>query len=213
MRTETIVLDGETQEPIDELADRNDKIKERLAPVLQKFLERERELMAMKKPPKLGYQFAKQIFLVLSSYGQMTVDEYASLDYETINNYWLKYLELTAYYNEFFEIVDNKQMFCAFARLNTRQYAQLERSEDEDIANLMNTINSAFVGLGFLAGESGNADSKAIKNRLGASNEDGHSVISAIEEKVFGESGTQSEAQIAKELEAIGIKYLPNGKE
>ena len=49
MRTHSIILDGETQEPVDELADRNEEIKQKLEAKLAKFLERERELMMMKK--------------------------------------------------------------------------------------------------------------------------------------------------------------------
>ena len=195
------IIYDENGEMVDELANRNEEIKAKLAPILEEFVEEKERMFALKKPAKLGYQFTKQIYLVLAGYGLMSAEKFVELDYDDIYDLWLKYLDLTAYYNRYFEIVDNKQLFCAFAGLNTRQYAELERSENEDIKNLMITINNAFVGLGFVAGESGNADVKAVSSRLRANGEAGHSVISASEdkllEKVEGKSPLELERQLA----------------
>ena len=197
-----IVLD-ENHNPIDELANRNEKIKETLAPILAEFIEEKERMMALKKPAKLGYQFTKQIYLVLAGYGLMSAEDFIELDYDDIYDLWLKYLDLTAYYNRYFEIVDNKQLFCAFCGWNTRQYAELERSENEDIANLMNTINSAFVGLGFVAGESGNADVKAVSTRLRANGEAGHGVISASEDELLKKVEAPSENDLMRQLKSV----------
>lgn len=197
-----IVLD-ENGQPIDELAVRNDEIKAKLEPCLEEFLDEKMRMANMKKPTKLGYQFAKQIYLVLASYGLMSAERFAELDYDDIYDIWLKYLDLTAYYNRYFEIVDNKQLLCAFAGWNTRQYSELERSDNEDIKNLMNTINAAFVGLGFVAGESGNADSKAISTRLRAHGEAGHGVISASEDKLIEKVDPKSPEQLMRDMNAV----------
>ena len=140
-------------------------------------------MLKLKKPVKLGYQFTKQLYMVFASYPKMTAEEFMELDYDTVNNYWLNYLELTAYYNRYFEIVDNKQTFMAFCGINSRQYSDLEKHSDEDIKNLMLMINGSFVGLGFLASESGNADSRATSIRLSAK-EVGHGVISETEDRL-----------------------------
>ena len=197
-----IVLD-ENQNPIDELAERNEEIKAKLAPILKEFVEEKERMIALKKPAKLGYQFTKQIYLVLAGYGLMSAERFVELDYDDIYDLWLKYLDLTAYYNRYFEIVDNKQLFCAFCGWNTRQYAELERSDNEDIANLMNTINSAFVGLGFVAGESGNADVKAVSTRLRANGEAGHGVISASEDKLLEKVEAPSENDLMRQLKSV----------
>jgi hypothetical protein len=197
-----IVLD-ENQNPIDELANRNEKIKETLAPILTEFIEEKERMIALKKPAKLGYQFTKQIYLALAGYGLMSAEDFIELDYDDIYDLWLKYLDLTAYYNRYFEIVDNKQLFCAFCGWNTRQYAELERSDNEDIANLMNTINSAFVGLGFVAGESGNADVKAVSTRLRANGEAGHGVISASEDELLKKVEVPSENDLMRQLKSV----------
>lgn len=201
-----IVLD-ENGKVIDELAVRNEEIKASLAEVLEEFRSENETNRALKRYDKLGYRFSKQLLLELSKYPPMSVEQFAQLDYDDINDMWQKYLELTAYYNRYFEIVDNKQLLCAFCGLNSRQYSQLEKSDDEDIRNLMNSINSAFVGLGFIAAESGNANVRGVNQRLRSSGEAGHSVVTAAEEKVI-EQGGRTDAEWKQRLEQKGIKLL-----
>lgn len=191
---------------IDELENRNDDIKNALKFVLKEFLEEKEHNRTSKQKEKLGYRFSKQLFLELLRYPPMSVDKFANIDYETLNDYWLHYLSLTAYYNRYFEIVDNKQLLCAFCGINTRQYSQLEDSEDEDIRNLMNSINATFVGLGFIAAESGNADVKGVNQRLRASNEAGHSMMTATEEKVIKQSDGMTDVEFQSRLARKGIK-------
>lgn len=196
-----IIVDEEGN-VIDELAKRNEEIKERLDDILQEFITEKETNKALKVKEKLGYRFAKQIFLVLNEYPRMKPEKFAELDYEYIQDYWLKYQELTAYYNRYFEIVDNKQMFQSFVGINNRQYTELENSEDDDIKNLMNSINSTFVGLGFVASESGNADAKSTAQRMRAKG-DGHSLISASEDKLIEKAEAKSPAQMMNWLSSI----------
>lgn len=197
------IIYDENGNRVDELAERNEEIKAKLAPILNEFVDEKERMIALKKPAKLGYQFTKQIYLVLAGYGLMSAEKFVDLDYDDIYDLWLKYLDLTAYYNRYFEIVDNKQLFCAFAGLNTRQYAELERSDNDDIKNLMITINNAFVGLGFVAGESGNADVKAVSTRLRANGEAGHGVISASEDKLLEKVEAPSENELFNRLKNV----------
>ena len=194
---------------IDYLAVRNEEIKEKLQPALDMFLAENAKSNKMGFK-KFGYRLTTQIDNVLRSYGLMSADEVANLDYETIEDYWNKFRDLIAYYNLYFEIVANKQLFCAFARINNRIYTQLEKHQDEDIRSLMISINDSFVGLGFIASESGNADSKATKNRLSAANV-GHSVVSASEElavqAVTGKTPLELEREMAQIL-GMDIKKL-----
>lgn len=203
MRKRTIELD-ENGDPINRLAKRNEEIKNKLAPILEAFLEEKQTNKAYKVKEKLGYRFAKQIFLVLSDYPRMSAEQFYELTYEDIEDYWINYLELTAYYNRHFEIVDNKQMFESFCGINNRQYCELEESEDEDIKSLMNSINSTFVGLGFVAGESGNTDVKATNQRMRTKGE-GHSLITASEDKLIEKVEAQTPDQMLQLLErAVG---------
>lgn len=197
-----VILDGETHEPIDELAERNEEIKAKLDEILQEFITEKETNKALKVKEKLGYRFAKQIFLVLNEYPRMTPEKFTELDYEDIQDYWLKYQELTAYYNRYFEIVDNKQMFESFCGINNRQYAELENSDDEDIKNLMCSINSTFIGLGFVAGESGNADVKATSQRMRTKGE-GHSLITASEDKLLEKVEPKSPLELERQLASI----------
>jgi hypothetical protein len=197
---------------IDELALRNDEIKGNLAEILGEFLAEKDEMKALKKATKLGYRFSKQLYYELSKYPPMSIEDFTSLEYEDIDDYWQKYLELTAYYNRYFEIVDNKQLFERYMGINSRQYLQLEKSDDEDIRNLMNSINSAFIGLGFIAAESGNADVKGVNQRLRSSGEAGHSVVTAAEEKVIEQGIGMTDDELAKNLLQRGIAIIGETK-
>lgn len=203
-----MVVYDENGNIVDELAEKNNKIMENLKEVLGEFLAEKDEMKALKKATKLGYRFSKQLYYELAKYPPMTVEQFAMLDYDTLNDYWLHYLSLTAYYNRYFEIVDNKQLWCAYSGLNSRQYSQLEKSDDEDIRNLMNSINSAFIGLGFIAAESGNADVKGVNQRLRSSGEAGHSVVTAAEEKVIEQNMGMSDVELENRLAQRGIKLL-----
>ena len=203
-----IVLDKDGN-PIDYLAVRNEEIKERLQSALDMFLAENKSANKMGFK-KFGYRLAMQIDNVLRSYGLMTADEVAKLDYETIEDNWNKFRDLIAYYNLYFEIVANKQLFCAFARINNRIYSQLEKHQDDDIRSLMISINDSFVGLGFTASESGNADSKATKARLGAKDV-GHSVVSASEELAIQAVSGKTPQELENEMNRIlgnEIKFI-----
>ena len=196
-----IVVD-ENGNVVDELAERNEEIKAKLDGILKEFIAEKETNKALKVKEKLGYRFAKQIFLVLNEYPRMTADKFAELDYEDIEEFWAKYLELTAYYNRYFEIVDNRQLLQSFMGINSRQFAELENSEDEDIKSLMNSINSTFIGLGFVAGESGNADVKATSQRMRTKGE-GHSLITASEDKILEKVEGKSPLEIERQLASI----------
>lgn len=203
-----IVLDKDGN-PIDYLAVRNEEIKERLQSALDMFLL-ENKTMNKAGFKKFGYRLATQIDNVLRSYGLMSADEVANIDYETIEDNWNKFRDLIAHYNLYFEIVANKQLFCAFARINNRIYSQLEKHQDDDIRSLMISINDSFVGLGFTASESGNADSKATKARLGAKDV-GHSVVSASEELAVQAITGKTPQELENEMNRIlgnEIKFI-----
>ena len=202
-----IVIDAETYEPIDELAERNERIIAYLEPTLTRFLDEKKKTENLKKPQKLGYRFTKQLYLAFSKHPPQHID-YFSIDYDTLNELWLKFQELTAYYNEHFEIIDNKQLFMAFCRMNSRQYEMLERSENDDICSLMDMINNEFVGLAFIASESGNADAKAVYNRLRSSGSAGHSVISAVEERVIQKADGFTKNEFERMLSEKGVALI-----
>lgn len=199
------IVTDEEGNVVDELALRNEEIKTALAEILAEFMEEKKTNKALKVKEKLGFRFAKQIFLALSKYPRMSAERFAELSYEDIEDFWIKYQELTAFYNRYFEIVDNRQLFQTFMGINSRQYEELESSEDEDIKALMNSINSTFIGLGFVAGESGNADAKATSQRMRTKGE-GHGLISASEDKALDIVEKQSADQLMNELNrALGL--------
>ena len=193
------IYNDENGNAIDYLAERNEEIKTKLKSILDEFMYEKEEMRKLKKPVNLGYRFTKQLYSVLATYPKMKAEDFVMLDYDDINDYWLKYLELTAHYNRFFEIVDNKQLLMAFMGINSRQYKELENHENEDIKNLMGMINNAFVGLGFIANESGNADSKATMGRLQARG-DGHGLVKESDSKLIEAVAKRTPEESMREL-------------
>lgn len=185
---------------IDILKDRNEEIKEKLAPALNKLLDEKK--LDKKGVIKFGYRFMVQLDSQLRSYGLMNAEEVVKIDYDTIENNWNNFRDLIAWCNLYFEVIANKQLFCAFMRINNRIYTQLEKSPDEDIRALMASINDSFISLGFAASESGNAPTIATKTRLGAKGV-GHNVVSASDEMVANAIIKKTPLELEKELQAI----------
>ena len=121
----------ENGEVVDYLAERNEEIKANLAEVLEMFKEKEAANKNGKK--NYGFMFSMQINNELNKYPKMAVEKFANLDADDISYYWNSYYDLMCYYNQFFEIVPNRQTFLRYIGLNARQYQQLQESEDEDI--------------------------------------------------------------------------------
>ena len=202
-----VVLD-ENGNVIDELEVRNKEIKSNLEGVLQDFIDEKNMLLAMKKQPKLGYRFMKMIMLELAKYPSMSLQDYIDLDYDTVNHYYIKFSELIAYYNRHFEIVDNKNIFMRYLGVDVHQYDRLEKHDDERIQQVMRMIDGDYVGLGWVASESGEADVKATTSRLRASGGEGHSVVTAAEEKVIEQAMGMSDTELENRLAQRGIKLL-----
>lgn len=194
MRTDVIIYEkddnGEFQQ-IDlktELEQRNEQIKARLQEAYDVLKAEKKVCRALKSKEKFGGRFAVQLDRVLRSYGYLTAEEFVKLDYQQIEENYNAFLDLVAHYNLEFEVVPNKQLFCAFARINNRQYAQLEGHNDTDIRDLMTSINDSLVSMAFMSTESGNADGKATYNRLtlhGA----GHGLIKENEKQTLDKFG------------------------
>ena len=194
------IYNDENGNAVDYLAVRNEEIKEKLEEA-REILYREQSTDKTGRK-KLGFRMGFQLKSVFRSYGRMSADDFVRLTYEDIEDYYAKFDELLAYYNLYFEIVPNKQLFQTFLGINERQYAQLEKHEDEDIRSLMNSINGDIIGVGFLAGESGNANDKAVMNRL-KSADVGHNVVSASEERVINAVVGKTPLELEREMQAI----------
>ena len=206
-----IYLD-ENMNVVDACAEKNKEVIANLEEVLKEFIEEKKLLLAMKKAPKLGYRFMKQIMLELAKFQPMSIAEYVDLDYDTVNNYYVKFSELIAYYNRYFEIVDNKNIFMRYLGVDTDQYARLEQHGDERIRKVMRMVDGDYIGLGWVASESGDADAKATSSRLRASGGAGHSVVTAAEEKVIAQGGGFSEEELARRFLQRGITIIDEKK-
>lgn len=198
--------------PIDLLEERNNEIKANLEAVLQDFISEKNMLLAMKKQPKLGYRFMKMIMLELAKYPSMKLQDYIDIDYDTVNHYYIKFSELIAYYNRHFEIVDNKNIFMRYLGVDVHQYDRLEKHDDERIQQVMRMIDGDYVGLAWVAGESGEADAKATTSRLRASGGAGHSVVTAAEEKVIEQGMGMTDDELAKKLLKRGITIIDENR-
>lgn len=194
-----IIVDENGNE-IDYLEQRNCEIKDNLKEIVSNFIK---ESAAKKKDfSKYGFRLLMQIEEELSKYGIMTADEFSRLDYDDIDYHWKKFHSLLAYFNRFFEIVPNRQSFLLYLRINSRMYKQLQDHADEDIRNLMLFIEDRFIGKGFSATESGNADSRATKLRMEAKDH-GHSIVSAKEDMLVSAVTQKSPNELLREVNSI----------
>ena len=197
--SKNIVIDEHGNE-IDVLEEKNNEIKTRLAEVVQNF--QKQQAMDRTGRRKFGFQLLMQIEDELGTYGRISADEIVNLTAEDIDELWWHFHSLMAYFNRFFEIVLNRPSFMLYARINSRQYKMLCDSEDEDVRSVMSFIEDRLVGKGFSAGESGNANDKAIYNRLRSSGV-GHNVTTASEDKVLQAVTSRTPNELQRDLQAV----------
>jgi hypothetical protein len=194
-----IVIDEHGNE-IDVLEEKNNKIKEELGVAVADFQKQQQYDRTGRR--KFGFQLLMQIEDKLGAYGRISADEFVNLTADDIDELWWHFHSLMAYFNRFFEIVPNRQSFMLYARINSRQYKMLCDSEDEDVRSVMSFIEDRLVGKGFSAGESGNANDKAVMNRLRSSGV-GHNVTTASEDKVLQAVTNRTPNEMQRELQSI----------
>lgn len=187
----------ENGQKFDLLSERNENIKCALAKTLDDFLIKESKDKTGRK--RYGFMMLMQIEDELGKYGRLTADELVALTPDDVEDLWWHFHSLMAYYNQFFEIVPNRQSFMLYAKINSRQYKGLMESDDEDMRSVIAFIEDRLVGKGFSAGESGNANDKAIMNRL-KSAEVGHNVVSATDDKIIKAVQSKSPLELENEL-------------
>ncbi len=180
---------------VDYLTERNDEIKENLMGSFNILLgERDGDRKGTKR---LGNRMRQQINNELNKQPRMSAQQFISLDADDIYRYWNAYYDLICHYTLYFEIVPNRQELMKYMGINSRQYEQLQESEDEDVRSAIIFVEDCLKQEGFSAGENGNADAKAVATRLSAKG-DGHSVVSAGEEMLatkVAEAATPLELQ------------------
>lgn len=190
----------ESGNQVDVLAERNEEIKANLQGKMNLLLsEKESDTKGKKR---LGFRMGMQISNELNKYGRMTAEDFVNLTADTIEYYWNSFYDLMCYYNLYFEIVPNRQMFLRYAGMNARMYQQLQESPDEETRTLMIFIEDSLKEDGFSAGENGNADAKAIYSRLSAKS-DGHNMVSAGEEMVAQAVSVATPDELKRQMERI----------
>ena len=189
----------------DPMFERNEKIKQSLQSSMDILLEEKKQDKRGNK--KLGFRMAMQISNALNQYGRMSAQRFTELQGEDMEYLWNSFYALMSYYNLYFEIVPNRQMFLRYCGLNARQYQQLQESAEEEMRSTMVLIEDNLKQDGFSAGENGNADAKAICTRLSAKN-DGHSMVSADTEMVAQAVAIESPAECMRQLGNILGKKL-----
>lgn len=193
-----IKIIDENGNEIDFLAERNEEIKVKLQDTLNDFLaEKEKNPYV-----KLGYRWNMQLHAVFCTYRPLTATQVAQIDYDILNDYWVKYLDLLSYYNRYFTVPTNKQEFFAYAGIDDRIFEQFKASSDEKLSRLAWKIDDEVVAFGFFESESGEASAAAVKLRLSAKGV-GHSVVSAGEEMAAKAIAGQSPQELQKEIAAI----------
>jgi hypothetical protein len=204
-----IVLD-ENGNPIDELAIRNEEIILKLQPKMDLLIKEKNA--DTKGNKRFGFRAMMQIEDELGQFPMMSAEKFVELDYDDIEYFWRSFHALMAHYNMLFEIVPTRQTYMLYMGVNSRMYKHLVNGgehSDDDIKDLMAFIEDRLVGKAFTAGESGNADVKAVSSRLRAK-EVGHDVISASEDKLIQTEEARSELELMKEYRRVmGMTEAP----
>ena len=199
------IVTDENGNVIDELKIKNAEIIASLEEVLQDFIAK--DALDKKNKKNFGFQLLQFIEDELNERCPlMSAEQFIELDVEDLDYYWKRFHNLITYYNRYFEIVPNRQMFMSYLGCNSRMYAKLKKGgekEDELIADTMLFIDDKLMGKGYSAGESGNADAKAISKRLSASGIAGHDVISASEDKLIDKVDQKSPLDLERQLASI----------
>ena len=197
------IIMGEDGKPINELAELNEGIIQRLEPKIQTLKsEKNADLKGNKR---FGFRTLMQIEDELMQKPMMSAEKFVELDYDDIEAYWRSFHSLMSHYNMIFEIVPTRQTFMLYCGINSRMYKKLVKGgehEDEDIKDLMTFIEDRLVGKAFTASENGNADAKAVSMRL-RSKEVGHDVISASEDKLLDKVEKKSPLELERQFAAI----------
>lgn len=197
---------------LDFLMEKNDGIK---LSIEDRINELRAEKEADKKGKgKYGFRAMMQIEDELMRFPLMTAERFASLDYDDIEYYWRSFHSLMSYYNMIFEIVPTRQTFMLYMSINSRMYKKLlngGENEDDDIKDFMEFIEDRLVGKAFTAGESGEADGRALTTRLRAKDV-GHDVISASEDKLIEKVEASSPLELERRFAAIMGGSVPKLK-
>lgn len=198
-----IIIDENGNE-IDILAERNEKIKAKLEETVKSFKNEEKYDRTGRK--RFGFRLLMQIENELGTYGRMTAQEFTTITADDIDDLWLSFHSLMTHFNQFFEIVPNRQSFLLFARMNSRQYKMLMEHQDEDIRSVIAFIEDRLIGKGFSAGENGNTNDKAVMGRLKSAGV-GHNVVSASEDKMIQAVANKTPIELERELaQLLGTK-------
>lgn len=129
------------------------------------------------KPLKLNFttRVSTKLSECLRKYRPMTYNEALVLDYETIEQHFIAFMELISYINEYCVLPPNKQHFCALLQITNNQYLALQKGENPEIVSLMESIEDYFVGETFTSSQSGEVKEKSTLTRLKAKGQ-GHAL-------------------------------------
>lgn len=155
------------------LLQRNEEIKEKLKDAYDILKKEKERCQAIRSRERVSGKFYSQLISALGTYPLMSATDFVDLMngdkgvlYDYIWSHKQAFFELIAYYNLVFDILPNKQLFSLFMRMNTRMYGELEKHNDSDVKDLVLSILDTFDINAFGSAETGNADSKAVYNRL-----------------------------------------------
>lgn len=193
-----ILENGET---VEFFSEKNKQIEEKLSNSSIKTFKNE-EKLDRRGMKRFGFRLLMQIEDELGKYDRMDVDTFLQLTADDIEFMWWRFHSLMAYFNNFFEIVPNRQTFMLYCGINSRQYKQLMDSQDEEIRSVMAYIEDRLVGKGFSAGENGNVNSSAIMSRL-KSVEVGHNVVTASEEKIINAVAQKTPLELERQMNQL----------
>jgi hypothetical protein len=166
---------------------------------------RKNEIMPTLTPQQVYYRLDSYLRHTL----MMTPAEARELSPEKYleGNYWFE--ELMFQINLYVIFNANKQLLCAFLEIDEDTYAEFLTDSKYD--TVFKSIESSFIGGGFVASESGLSDTKAVINRLQTKGA-GHNLIKNPDNITIINHNKLDDNSIQKRLDRIAsVVGLPMG--
>lgn len=157
---------------------------------------RRNEIMPTLTPQQVYYRLDGY----LRSSLMMTASEARKLPAEKYleGNFWFS--ELMSRINEYVVFNANKQLLCAFLEIDEDTYAEFLM--DGEYCTVFKSIESSFIGGGFVTSESGLVDTKAVINRLQTKGA-GHNLIKNPDNLTIIANNKLDDGSIQKRLSKI----------
>ena len=157
---------GQVKTLTDFLWERNQNLIEQIAPRYNDLYQKYKENLSRMKPQNLkwGGQMTQYILTALSRLKPMSLEEYASMTWQDLSEWYTAYMDFLCNYT-IFEIPSTRQLFCAYMGISVNKFIAWLTCSNEDLKEKAIMINDDFNAIVFANAESSNNNASATLAR------------------------------------------------